>query len=134
MTLESGAPAPTSRPAAIYRDIGDRHSEGISLDNLGLTLRQVGRFEEAITAHQDAAAIYRDTGGRHREAGALNNLSAALREVRRFEEAITACQDAAAIFGEAGDEYRERVALGRLDLPCSEGVAGPAKQPVARQG
>jgi hypothetical protein len=35
---------------------------GTTLGNLGLALREVRRFEEAITAHQDAAAIYRATG------------------------------------------------------------------------
>ena len=41
----------------------------MALNNLGVTLRQVRRFEEAITAHQDAAAIYRETGDRHGEGG-----------------------------------------------------------------
>jgi len=35
------------------------------------------RFEEAITAHQDAAAIYRETGDRHREGITVNNLETA---------------------------------------------------------
>jgi hypothetical protein len=34
-------------------------------------LRQVRRFEEAITAHQDAAAIFQETGDRHREGIAM---------------------------------------------------------------
>ena len=62
----------------------------MALDNLGLALREVRRFEEAITACQDAAAIYRETGDRHGEGMALSNLGVALRQVRRFEEAITA--------------------------------------------
>jgi hypothetical protein len=37
----------------------------------------VRRFEEAITACQDAAAIFRETGDRHREGTALGNLKAA---------------------------------------------------------
>ncbi|GAA2533135.1 hypothetical protein GCM10010201_35810 [Pilimelia columellifera subsp. columellifera] len=32
------------------------------LNNLGLTLRQVRRFEEAIAAHQQAAIIFREIG------------------------------------------------------------------------
>ena len=40
--------------AAIFRETGDRHGEGMALDNLGVALREAGRFEEAITAHQDA--------------------------------------------------------------------------------
>ena len=65
-----------------------------ALNNLGLALREVRRFEEAISAHQDAAAIYRETGDRHREGEALDNLGVALMGAGRFEEAIRAHQDA----------------------------------------
>ena len=53
--------------AAIFRETGDRHGEGMALSNLGLALREAGRLEEAITAYQEAAAIYRETGDRHGE-------------------------------------------------------------------
>jgi hypothetical protein len=56
------------------RQTGDRHGEGSVLNNLGLALREVGRLEEAITAHQDASAIFRETGDRNREEMAVNNL------------------------------------------------------------
>ena len=48
------------------------------LNNLGIALREVRRFDEAITAHQDAAAIFRETGDRHGEGTALTNLGLAL--------------------------------------------------------
>ena len=60
----------------IYRETGDRHGESGALNNLGSALRQAGRFEEAITAHQDAAVIYRETGDRYREGLVLDNLEA----------------------------------------------------------
>jgi hypothetical protein len=34
----------------------------------------VRRFDQAITAHQDAAAIFRETGDQHREGQTLNSL------------------------------------------------------------
>ncbi len=102
------------------RRLGDRRGEADALTNLGDALREVRRFGEAITAHQDAAAIYRDTGDRHREAMALNNLGLALREVRRFDEAITACQDAAAIYRDTGDRHGEGSALNNLGLALRE--------------
>jgi tetratricopeptide (TPR) repeat protein len=73
------------------------------LNNLSLALREVGRLEEAITAHRDAVAIYRETGDRHREGGALTSLGVALADMRRFEEAVIAHQEAADIFQETGD-------------------------------
>jgi tetratricopeptide (TPR) repeat protein len=45
---------------AIARRLGDRDKEGRVLNNLGLALRESRRFEEAITALQDAATIFRE--------------------------------------------------------------------------
>ena len=50
---------------------------------------EVRRFEEAITAHQDAAAIFREADDRYREGGVLNYLGLVLRVVRRF--LVTSC-------------------------------------------
>ena len=96
------------------RNMGDRANEGKTFSILGVALREVRRFEEAITACQDAAAIYRETGDRNGEGMALTNLGAALQGVWRFEEAITACQDAAAIYRETGDRNGEGMALTNL--------------------
>jgi tetratricopeptide (TPR) repeat protein len=109
---------------AISRD-GARHlsnkgNEAAALTTLGLALVEVRRFEEAISACQDAAAIYRETGDRHGEGMALNNLGLALRYVRRFEEAISAHQDAAAIYRETGDRHGEGAALNNLGLALVE--------------
>ena len=41
--------------------------------NLGAALRKAGRFEDAITANQEAAAIFRQTGDDHREGKTRNN-------------------------------------------------------------
>jgi hypothetical protein len=37
--------------AAIYRETGDRHREGMALGNLGPALAEIRRFDEAITTH-----------------------------------------------------------------------------------
>jgi hypothetical protein len=46
----------------------------------GFELGGWGRFEEAITAHQDAAAILREVGDAHRLGIARAGLEAALRQ------------------------------------------------------
>jgi hypothetical protein len=73
-----------SAPRTWWCRRGDlRHREGIALNNLGIALGEVRRFEEAITADTQAAAIYVEVGDRHREGGALNNLGVTLRQMSR---------------------------------------------------
>ena len=61
--------APRGTPDPTFRTPKDGHGEGATLTNLGIGLWEVRRFNEAITACQDAGAIFRDTGDRHREGG-----------------------------------------------------------------
>jgi Tetratricopeptide repeat len=70
----------------VRSDIRAPPPRGWGVNNPGAALLEVRRFEEAITACQDAAAAYRETGDRHGEGRALNNLGIALREVRRSEQ------------------------------------------------
>ena len=44
-------------PGWPYRQTGDRHGEANALNNLGVALREVRRYEEAITACEEAAAV-----------------------------------------------------------------------------
>jgi hypothetical protein len=59
------------------RHLGDRHSEGTALINLGIALRQARRLHEAIAACQDAVAIFRQISDEHRERIALGDLETA---------------------------------------------------------
>jgi tetratricopeptide (TPR) repeat protein len=102
------------------RHLGDRAGESRALTILGLVLRQVRRFEEAITACQAAAGICHETGDRHGEGRALNILGLALAKAGRFQEAITACQAAAPMFRETGDRHGEGMALNNLGTALRE--------------
>ena len=105
---------------AAARTLGNRRGEGTALNNLGLALQEVRRFDEAIDAQQRAAAISREAGDRRGEGMALNNLGTALQEVGRFEEAIEAQQQAVAILREGGDRHGTGMALGNLGLALQE--------------
>ncbi|MER5212535.1 tetratricopeptide repeat protein [Streptomyces sp. NPDC002838] len=100
----------------VFRELGDRHSEGQVLDNLGNALWQVRRFDEAIEAHARAATLFRETGDRQREGQAVGNLGVGLGDVRRFDEAIEAHAQAATIARAFGDRHREGTVLGNLSL------------------
>ncbi|MET9339034.1 hypothetical protein [Nonomuraea sp. NPDC003804] len=62
--------------------MGDRHGEGQALNNLGIALREVRRFEEAITAHQDAAVIFAEMGDTY----SLGVARANLEDLRQRDE------------------------------------------------
>jgi len=96
------------------RQLNHKGNEAAALNNLGIALREVRRFEEAIGAHREAAAIHRETGDRPGQGAALHNLGTVLQEVRRFEEAIGALREAAAIYRETGDRQGEGMALNNL--------------------
>ncbi|MFC7900251.1 ATP-binding protein [Streptomyces griseoincarnatus] len=96
------------------RELGDRHTEGTALNNLGIALKGVRRFEEAIDVLTRAVGILRELGDRHTEGTALNNLGLALQGVRRFEEAIDAHTHALSAARELGDRHGEGTALTNL--------------------
>ena len=107
-----------SRDAA--RRQGDRAFEAAAVNDLGITLQTIRRFEEAITAYQEAAAIFREIDEPLFEGMVLNHLGIPLRETRRFEGAATAHQSAVAIFRQADDRRREGNALGNLGVALGE--------------
>ena len=78
--------------------LGDHHREGAALNNLGSALAEVGRFEEAITSHRQAADIYHKLGDQHGEGRAQGNLGLALIQLRRPGAARAALEQASALF------------------------------------
>ncbi|MFF3967977.1 tetratricopeptide repeat protein [Streptomyces griseorubiginosus] len=104
----------------LIRESGDRHGEIQVLNNLGLALQEVRRFEEAIDAHAQGATLLRQLGARRGESQALNNLGLALREARRFEEAFDTHIQGLIICRMLGDRYGEGMALTHLGLTLHE--------------
>ncbi|MFB7469832.1 tetratricopeptide repeat protein, partial [Kitasatospora sp. NPDC056184] len=101
---------------AVHRELGDRQREGAALDNLGLGLQDLRRFEEAVTAHTQALAIFRELGDRHGEGQTLNNLGLALRDLRRLDQAHAAHTQALTICRELGDRHGEGQSLNNLGI------------------
>ncbi len=61
----------------IYRSIGDRQREALSLNSLGNAYKNLGQYQRAVESHQQAVAIYRQIGDRKWEANSLYNLGVA---------------------------------------------------------
>jgi len=76
LVAAQGSPQGVRLPSVMTtgRSCSLRYDQGTALSNVGSALREVRRFDEAITALQGAAAIFRETGDRYGEAIALNNL------------------------------------------------------------
>jgi len=96
------------------RRLGDRAAEGESLNNKGTALIGLKRYDEALTAYEEAAAIVREAGDHQAQGELAANLGVALSGLRRYEEALTAYQAASAIFREARDRHGEGTALNNI--------------------
>ncbi|MFG3071994.1 tetratricopeptide repeat protein [[Kitasatospora] papulosa] len=96
------------------RTLNDTSNEAGAWNNLGATLREVRRFDEALHAHETARTLFQQTGDTHDEATAWNNLGATLRKVRRFDEALHAHETARTLFQQTGDTHGQATAWNNL--------------------
>ncbi len=60
---------------AIAREVGNRSSEGIALNNVGLAMANLSQYTKAIEYYEQALVIAREVGNRSVEGTILNNLS-----------------------------------------------------------
>ncbi|WP_253775898.1 tetratricopeptide repeat protein [Goodfellowiella coeruleoviolacea] len=103
--------------SAVQLSPGD---QATAANNLGLALREVRRFAEAVAAHERARALYRAAGDQYGEGMAWNNLGSALLESRRFAEAVDSCQRARDRFRQLSDAHGEAIACNNLGLALAE--------------
>ena len=92
---------------ALFKEIGDRHGEGIALSNLGRVLGSLGRFQEAIDVGKSAVAIVQETHDRQEEPGALFSLGRSLQKARKLKEAIITYEAAVRVCRDVHDLYVE---------------------------
>jgi tetratricopeptide (TPR) repeat protein len=79
------------------------------LANLGISLRQLGRRQEAFTAFDEAVRLYRMVAEEEPRytpnlAGALKNLGACLRELGRYREALAAQEEAVGLYRKLAEQ------------------------------
>jgi len=99
---------------------GNRVGEAIAWNNLGIALRETGRVEEAIEAHNRARDLYRAAGYRTREASAWDNLGCALRQAGWAEDAVNAHIRARDLHQAEGDRRGEAMAWDNLGFALGE--------------
>ncbi|MFD5877043.1 tetratricopeptide repeat protein [Streptomyces sp. NPDC060322] len=98
------------------RRLNDTRNEANAWTNLGSTLRELRRFDEALQAIETARTLHEQTGDAHGRATAWSNLGLVLQELRRFDEAHDAHDTARTLFHQTGDTHGEAAAWNNLGL------------------
>ncbi|MFY9823556.1 MAG: tetratricopeptide repeat protein [Thermoanaerobaculia bacterium] len=100
----------------IFREIGDRNGEGVTLGSLGLAYADLGELEKAIDYYEQALVIDRELGNRQGEGRVLGNLGTAYHRLGELEKAISTYEPRLVIAREVGDHRGEGNALGNLGV------------------
>ena len=98
----------------IYRKIGNRQGEAISLGNLGNAYDSLGQYQKAIDFHQQYLEISREIGDRLGEAASLGNLGNAYHSLGQYQKAIDFYEQSLEIEREIGNPQGEAISLGNL--------------------
>ena len=91
---------------AITRDIGDRATEGIALNNIGAVYDSLGHYPQALDYYQQSLAIARDIGDRSGEGTILGNLGYLLENQDQPELAIVFFKQAVNVYEAIRDSNR----------------------------
>jgi tetratricopeptide (TPR) repeat protein len=85
-----------------------------SLNDLGNVYNSLGRYEDAISYHQQSLEIEREIGDRRGVANSLGNLGNAYYSLGRYEDAKSYYQQSLEIYREIGNRGGEAGSLGNL--------------------
>jgi CHAT domain-containing protein/Tfp pilus assembly protein PilF len=100
----------------VYREIGDRHGEAASLNNLGVCYKAVAEYERAIDYYEQSLAISQEIGDRRGASNSLNNLGVCYRALAEYERAIDYYEQSLAIQKEIGNRRGEAASLDNLGI------------------
>lgn len=95
---------------------GDPRHRGLGHNDLGWTLRALGRPAEAVEHFERAASAWRDAGHRVGVGLACHGAGAANRSLGRYAESMTLLHEARDLFHELGNQRREGAVLTAIGL------------------
>jgi CHAT domain-containing protein/tetratricopeptide (TPR) repeat protein len=99
-----------------FTQAGDLEGKALTINNVGVLLRRLGRYSESLARHREALAIRRQYDDCAALAQSLNNLAVTLGVLGREQEALTALQDALDIRRRLGDVARQANTLVNIAL------------------
>ncbi|MEU0670120.1 tetratricopeptide repeat protein [Streptomyces lavendulocolor] len=142
------------RALALAREDGHLNNQAWTLNCLGVALRRMGRYEEALASHREAFALLDELFEEHWKIRFLNGYAETCRLAGLPEEALRLHREALELAPRLGHRYEEglahegiaavldttdpvaaaehRAAAGRIDALRDSGpVPGPRAEPVA---
>ncbi len=108
------------RAMALERQLGDRHREAVTRNNLCLVEHARGELRQALTCYQDALASLAGQGEERQQAVLLLNAGAASESLGEPRLAIARFQQALVLLRAAGDRKQQAQALNNLAVVWSE--------------
>ncbi|MGP3963338.1 tetratricopeptide repeat protein [Nonomuraea sp. 3N208] len=95
---------------ALAREDGHKHNEAWCLNCLGVALRQMGRYEEALASHRQAFALLDELFEEHWKIHFLNSYGETCRLAGLPEEALRLHRQALELAPKLGNRYAETLA------------------------
>ena len=72
----------------LYREIGDRRGEALTLKGFGTIADNLGQYPQALEYYNQAILISREVGDRAGEGGILNNIGSVYRDLGQYLQAL----------------------------------------------
>ena len=91
----------------IQQEIGDRHGEACSLDNLGVIFRYLEKYSESIEYHQRALIIRQNIGDINGESTSLGNLGITYYDTGNYKQASKLFEQSLSITSQVGSKHDE---------------------------
>lgn len=99
----------------IYREIGDKQGEGVTLNNIALVMYyQQGDNEKALQYYEQSLAIRREIGDRGGEGAVLANIGVIYSDQDNDEKALQYLEESLKACREGGNKKMEGTALGTI--------------------
>ncbi|HCQ20927.1 MAG TPA: tetratricopeptide repeat-containing protein, partial [Anabaena sp. UBA12330] len=100
----------------LYRAVGDRRVEAITLTGIGRVYDALGEKQKALDFYNQALPIFRTVGDRSMEATTLNNIGGVYDDLGEKQKALDFYNQALPILRAVGDRRVEAITLNNIGL------------------
>ena len=100
-----------NRALSLWRSVGNRPGEALTLNNMGRLYRDLGQHETALDYYNQALPVWREVRNRIGEALALNDMGRAYADLGQGRKALEYFDQAVPIWRETGARRGEAVTL-----------------------